>query len=95
MQISVIIPTYKPQDYIYQCLDSLCRQTMDTSLWEVIVVLNGCDAPWHNQLKEYATSHPQIQMHVIQTNEPGVSNARNIGLEYAQGEYITFIDDDD
>lgn len=95
MQISVIIPTYKPQDYLYECLDSLCRQTMDTSLWEVIVVLNGCDNPWHNQLKEYATAHPRIQLHVIQTNKPGVSNARNIGLEYAQGEYITFIDDDD
>lgn len=95
MLISVIIPTYKPQDYIYQCLDSLCQQTMDTQSWEVIVVLNGCDEPWHTAIQKYATAHPKIQMHVLQTDQPGVSNARNIGLDYARGEYITFIDDDD
>ena len=94
-KISIIIPTYKPKDYIWTCLDSVCAQTMSPELWEVIVVLNGCKAPWLKDLQKYALSHPDISIHVIQTDSAGVSNARNIGIDKAKGEYITFIDDDD
>lgn len=96
MKISVIIPTYKPGDYIFQCLDSIKEQTLDAALFEVIVVLNGCDEPWHSQLTEYLQR--QFGGHcvrLIQTDSPGVSNARNIGINEARGEYIAFIDDDD
>ncbi len=94
-KISIIIPTYKPKDYIWTCLDSVCAQTMSPELWEVIVVLNGCKAPWLKDLQAYALSHPDISIHVIQTETAGVSNARNMGIDKAKGEYITFIDDDD
>ena len=56
MQISVIIPTYKPQEYIFECLDSLQKQTMDTSLWEIILVLNGCKNPWLEKIQQYITN---------------------------------------
>lgn len=95
MQISVIIPSYKPQDYIYECLDSLVKQTLPKNFWEVIIILNGCNEPWYSSLKDYIQTHDFPNARLIQTDEAGVSNARNIGLDNAKGEYITFIDDDD
>lgn len=94
-KISIIIPTYKPKDYIWTCLDSVCAQTMSPKLWEVIVVLNGCKGSWEKDLQKYALSHYDISIYVIQTDTAGVSNARNMGIDKAKGEYITFIDDDD
>ena len=95
MKISVIIPTYKPQSYIWECLDSLCSQTFPKEDFEVILVLNGCKEPYDGQLREYISNHPEVQWNFIQTDEGGVSNARNLGLDAATGEYISFVDDDD
>ena len=95
MKISVIIPSYKPQSYILECLDSICGQTFPKSDFEVILVLNGCKEPYDGQLREYISNHPEVQWNFIQTDEGGVSNARNLGLDAAKGEYITFVDDDD
>lgn len=95
MKISVIIPTYKPQSYIWECLDSLCRQTFPKDDFEVILVLNGCKEPYDGQIREYINNHPDVQWNYIQTDQGGVSNARNIALDVAKGEYVTFIDDDD
>lgn len=94
MKISVIIPTYKPGTYIWNCLDSLEVQTFSKGDFEVILVLNGCKEPYYSQLKEYIAKS-KVQYNFIQTDEGGVSNARNIALDKAKGEYITFIDDDD
>lgn len=93
--ISIIIPTYQPKDYLWQCLDSFDAQTLDKHLWELIVVLNGCSEPWLSQTKAYQSAHPQLPLLICQTDEPGVSNARNIGLDRAKGDYIGFVDDDD
>lgn len=93
--ISIIIPTYQPQAYLWQCLDSFAVQTLDKSQWELVIVLNGCDEPWLQQLKTYQYKHSNLSMQIIQTDEAGVSNARNLGLDHARGEYIGFVDDDD
>lgn len=95
MSISVIIPTYKPQNYLWQCLDSLETQTLDKRLWEVIIVLNGCNEPWEGEIKQYINSHHLMNARILQTDEAGVSNARNLGIDNAKGKYIAFIDDDD
>lgn len=95
MQISVIIPTYKPKDYIWQCLNSLEKQTLDKRLWELIIVLNGCSDPWKTSIESFLKTHHFTNAQLIQTDETGVSNARNKGLDSAKGEYISFIDDDD
>lgn len=94
-QISVIIPTYKPDTYIRTCLDSLSRQSLDKGLWEMILVLNGCDEPWLSELQSYKNANSDLSVQILQTDTPGVSNARNIGINHATGEYLTFIDDDD
>lgn len=95
MKISVIIPTYKPQSYIWECLDSICNQTFPKDDFEVVLVLNGCREPYDGQIREYINNHPVVQWNYIQTDKGGVSNARNLGLDAAKGEYITFVDDDD
>lgn len=96
MKISVIVPTYKPQDYLWECLDSLVNQTFSKNDFEVILVLNGCTEPWKSQIEDYiATKMQSMNVNFIHTEQGGVSNARNIALDKAKGEYITFIDDDD
>lgn len=97
IKISVIIPSYKPKAYMKECLESLKKQTLSNEEYEIIIVLNGCNEPYHSTLKESMKSllGDKIAYRVLQTEEPGVSNARNIGIEAANGEYITFIDDDD
>lgn len=96
MEISVIIPTYKPKEYLWECLQSLAAQTLDRKLFEVIIVLNGCNEPYYSQINTYIDQTlSDLNIQYIHTEVGGVSNARNIGLDQAKGKYITFIDDDD
>lgn len=96
MKISVIIPTYKPQPYLWECLDSLVNQTFPKKDFEIILVLNGCDEPYKSEIDNYIASKMQgMNVNFIHTEQGGVSNARNIALDNAKGEYVTFIDDDD
>lgn len=95
MKISVIIPTYKPQTYLWECLDSLVAQTFPKEDFEVILVLNGCCQPYKSDIEAYIRRHDETTFLFIQTDAPGVSNARNIALDNACGDYVAFIDDDD
>lgn len=95
MRITVIVPTYKPQAYLWECLDSIYNQTFLKSDYELVLVLNGCCEPYNSQIKDWLSVHKDLQVQYIQTDQGGVSNARNIALDKANGEYVTFIDDDD
>lgn len=96
MDVSVIIPTYKPGDYIWQCLDSLKGQTLSHDRFETIIIVNGCCEPYYRQIKEYLATWPQtMQTTLVQTDQGGVSNARNMGIDLAKGGYVSFVDDDD
>ena len=94
--VSVIIPTYKPQDYIYTCLNSLKKQSLAPRFFEVILVLNGCKEPYYSALLRFIEDQMvALNVRLIQIDEAGVSSARNRGLTEATGQYIAFIDDDD
>lgn len=96
MKVSVIIPTYKPKDYIWECLGSLVCQTLAKDEYEVVLVLNGCTDPWKREIENYIDKTMRgMNVRFIHTEQGGVSNARNIALDLAEGAYITFIDDDD
>lgn len=96
MKISVIVPTYKPQAYLWQCLNSVKNQTLPKEDFELILVLNGCTEPWKGEIENYiATEMRGVNINFIHTEQGGVSNARNIALDYAKGEYVAFLDDDD
>ena len=96
MKISVVIPSYKPGGYLWECLDSVYGQTLPSEQYEAVIVLNGCNEPYKSQIEEYISRHTdKCEIRLIQTDTPGVSNARNIGIENSRGEYLTFVDDDD
>lgn len=94
MNISIIIPTYKPGSYLKDCLESINNQTMDKKCFEVIIVLNGVIKPYIEYIYSLTKMY-DFNSVVIPTETPGVSNARNLGLARTQGEYVCFIDDDD
>lgn len=100
MQISVIIPTYKPKDYLWKTLDSLTQQTLSAEAYEIIVVLNGPRDPYLAEITDYIVATDSLleatpTIRLIYTEEAGVSNARNRGIEASHGNYLTFVDDDD
>jgi len=96
MKISVIIPTYRPEEYFYDCLSSLKNQDFSCRDFEIIIVLNGLRHPYENAILNYVNSEmTNVSVNYIYSDVPGVSNARNIGIENATGEYIFFVDDDD
>ncbi|MBR6320158.1 MAG: glycosyltransferase family 2 protein [Prevotella sp.] len=96
MEFTVGIPTHKPGPYIYKCLDSLCRQTMAATEFEVIIVLNGPKDPYFQQIDDYLRQHADtLNARLLHTEVMGVSNARNLILDQAQGDSICFVDDDD
>jgi len=96
--ISVIIPTYKPGKYLNECLSSLAKQSISKDDFMVTVVLNGCCEPWLSEIRDdtrFLHAQYGLQSEILQCDLGNVSNARNIGLRRAKGEYICFIDDDD
>lgn len=96
MEITVIIPTFRPKAYLRECLDSLAGQTFPKNEFETIIVLNGPQNPFREQIEEYIDSiSDRLDIKLLCTEQPGVSNARNMALEMAAGRFITFIDDDD
>jgi len=96
MKISVIIPTCQPGDYLYECLNSLKNQDFPFKDFEIIIILNGTQYPYEEKILNYAkTEMSGICVNCIYSGVTGVSNARNIGIENAAGEYILFVDDDD
>lgn len=96
MLVSIIIPTYKPTLYLYECLDSIKSQSFQMDKYEVVVVLNGPDQQkYEDYITAYVSNNPSLNIKLLYSDKQGVSAARNLGIENANGEYITFIDDDD
>lgn len=91
MLFSVIIPVHNAEQYIDRCLQSIFVNDFED--YEILAVENGSTDNSLAILNSYASEHPQIK--VFSTTEKGVSNARNIGLDNATGDIITFIDIDD
>ena len=89
--ISVIIPVYNVREYLPQCLDSVIRQTYQNI--EILVVDDGSTDGSLLICDEFAGKDPRI--HVIRAAHGGISAARNIGIENANGVYLTFFDSDD
>ena len=91
--LSIIIPLYNCEKYIKQCLDTIFRQEMNESEFEVIVIDDGSKDSGYSLASEYAKRHQNIL--VIKQENQGVACARNNALEKATGDYVTFVDADD
>ena len=91
--LSIIIPLYNCEKYIKQCLDTIFRQEMNESDFEVIVIDDGSKDSGYSLASEYAKRHQNIL--VMKQENQGVACARNNALEKATGDYVTFVDADD
>lgn len=90
-KISIIIPVYNAEKYLVQMLDSVLNQSFTD--FEVVAVNDGSKDNSLAILNEYAGRDLRIK--VIDKENTGVSDTRNIGIENATGEYICFADADD
>lgn len=89
--ISVIVPVYNVELYLKECIESILTQTY-TDL-EIILVNDGSTDNSIKICEDYASKDKRIK--VINKVNGGLSDARNVGLKIATGEYISFIDSDD
>ncbi|MCR1823330.1 glycosyltransferase family 2 protein, partial [Terrisporobacter muris] len=89
--ISIIVPVYNVEQYIRRCLDSLINQTFKEI--EIILVDDGSTDSSGRICDEYAKIDDRVK--VIHKENGGLSDARNKGIDIAQGEYIGFVDSDD
>lgn len=89
--ISVIVPVYNAEKTLRQCVDSILGQ--DYRDFELLLIDDGSKDDSPAICDEYARQDERV--HVLHKPNGGVSSARNLGLENAHGEWISFVDSDD
>lgn len=90
-KISIVVPVYKVENVVGECIDSILRQTFCD--FELLLVNDGSPDNSLAICESYALKDSRIR---IQNKENGgVSSARNLGIQEAKGEWIVFIDSDD
>ncbi len=92
MKLSITIATYNVQNFIRESMESILNQTFQD--FEVICIDDGSKDNTVSILKEFASKDNRIQIVEKEVNE-GLAVARNLSLELAKGEYVTFLDGDD
>lgn len=94
-KISIIIPCFNAANSILPCLTSVENQTMSLSNFEIILVDDASTDETLTILEEFEKKYPD-SVCVVQCSENGkAGTARNIGMQYASGEYFMFVDSDD
>lgn len=90
-KVSIIIPVYKVEKFLDRCLTSIVNQEYKNL--EIILVEDGSPDKCPEICDDWAKKDSRIK--VIHKQNGGVSSARNMGLDIASGDYITFVDSDD
>ena len=91
MEISVIVPVYKVEKYLKQCVDSILNQTFPD--FEVLLIDDGSPDSCPAMCDDYARKDPRIR--VFHKENGGLSSARNKGIEESRGNWLCFVDSDD
>lgn len=91
VKVSVIVPVYNVEAYLEKCLSSLVNQTLKDI--EIIVVNDESPDNSEKIIKKYEKNYKILRGY--KKKNGGVSDARNFGIDVAQGEYIAFVDGDD
>ena len=92
MKLSVIVPVYKAEAYLNECVDSLLGQTLRDM--EIILVDDGSPDRSGAIMADYAARYPG-RVRCLTLENGGQGRARNRGMELARGEYLGFVDSDD
>lgn len=90
-KVSVIIPIYKVEDYLPECVASVRAQTLEDI--EIVLVDDGSPDGCGQMAEDYAKLDKRIQ--VIHQKNSGLGPARNAGLNVARGSFVSFVDSDD
>ena len=90
-KISIIVPVYNVEKYLHRCIDSILSQSLTD--FELILVDDGSPDNCGKICDEYAVKDSRVR--ALHKPNGGVSSARNLGLDNANGEWIAFIDPDD
>lgn len=90
-RFSIIIPVYKVEKYLRECVDSVLCQTYPDI--EIILVDDGSPDKCPAICDEYSKKNDNVR--VVHKSNGGLSDARNAGLDVAQGDYVMFLDSDD
>lgn len=88
---SVVVPVYRVEEYLEKCVRSVLNQT--GADLEIILVDDGSPDGCPAMCDAYALEDPRVR--VIHKKNGGLSDARNVGVDAARGEYIIFLDSDD
>ena len=91
--LSIIVPVYGVEKYIRSCVESIFRQNIDESSFEVIIVNDGTPDRSMEMIRDIISQHPNIS--IINQENLSLSVARNNGVAKAKGEYILMPDSDD
>lgn len=93
MNLSIVIPVFKVEDYIHECLASVYQADVDESRFEVIVVNDGTPDHSMDIVRRFGQEHQNLC--IIEQENQGLSMARTNGLLHAGGDYVWFADSDD
>lgn len=91
VKLSIIVPVYNAEEYLEKCVASLQNQTVDSV--EILIINDGSADSSLDICNRLALSDKRIK--VFNQSNSGQSKARNVGLDNASGEFITFVDSDD
>lgn len=92
--LSVIICTYNRAKYIGNLLESIAKNDIAKSEYEIILVDNNCTDDTHAICDAFSQAHPDIAFRYVLEPEQGLSAARNKGIREAKGDILVYIDDD-
>lgn len=95
MLLSVVMPVHNTEAYLSDCIKSVIKQGLKHDDFEIILVENASSDNSLQVCNELKEQYSDVNILIISTNIPGVGNARNLGIDGAQGEYIHFVDSDD
>jgi len=93
IKLSIIVPVYNVEEYIRPCVESIFKQGLDESTYEVILVNDGTKDNSFGVIEDIVNSHSNIL--IVEQKNQGLSAARNTGITKATGDYLLFLDSDD
>ncbi|MDO5539785.1 MAG: glycosyltransferase [Eubacteriales bacterium] len=91
--VTIVIPTYRQNNYIDECIESVLNQDYPKEKIEIILSVNGDDLAYAESLKKKYKNNTEIR--VIHTRKKGAGRARNFARKYLHTEYVAYLDDDD
>lgn len=94
-KISIIVPCYNAEKYIRVCIESILKQTVPLDMLEIIFIDDDSTDKTCEIVKCYEEKYPESILLIECEKNAGPGAARNIGLQYASGNYIVFVDADD